>query len=360
MPLTEIGQYSLKRLQILDEDGVVDSDLEPDLSDEELVGLYRAMLLAREDDQRMLKMQRQGRVGTFGPNTGQEAAVCGPALALAPSDWLVGSFRELGARLMRGEPLTHGYLFHNGLEEGNVFDGMDRTLPISIIVGAQTLHAVGIAYAMKLRGEKDAAVLAFIGDGGTSQGDFHEALNFASVWQVPVVFVVQNNGWAISLPRSRQAHSATLAQRAIAYDIPGLQVDGNDALATYSAAHEALDRARSGGGPSLIEAVTYRLMMHTTADDPKKYRSQEEVEQWWKRDPIPRFRRYLEAKRIWDDDRQAALEAEIKGEIDAAVKAFESMEGFKPDAPFDHVFGTRHEGIEEQRAEFLASLAREV
>ncbi|MBW2260606.1 MAG: pyruvate dehydrogenase (acetyl-transferring) E1 component subunit alpha [Deltaproteobacteria bacterium] len=359
MPLTEIGRYSLRRLEILDENGEVDPALEPDLSAEDLVKLYRAMLLAREDDQRMFKMQRQGRVGTFGPNTGQEAAVCGPALALSPRDWLVGSFRELGARLMRGEPLTHSYLFHNGYEEGNVFDGMERTLPISIIVGAQTLHAVGIAYAMKYRTEKDAAVLAFIGDGGTSQGDFHEALNFASVWQVPVVFVVQNNGWAISLPRSRQAHCATLAQRAIAYDIPGVQVDGNDALATYSAAREALDRARSGGGPSLIEAVTYRLMMHTTADDPRKYRTEEEVEQWWKRDPIPRFRRYLESKSIWDDAKQAALEAGIKEEIDEAVKKFESMDGFKPDAPFDHVFGTRHESIEEQRAAFLANLEGE-
>ena len=360
MPLTEIGQYSLKKLQILDENGEVDPDLEPDLSGEDLVRLYRSMLLAREDDQRMLKMQRQGRVGTFGPNTGQEAAVCGPTLALTPRDWLVGSFRELGARLMRGEPLTHGYLFHNGFEEGNVFDGMDRTLPVSIIVGAQTLHATGIAYAMKYRQEKDAAVLVFIGDGGTSQGDFHEALNFASVWQVPVVFVVQNNGWAISLPRSRQAHSATLAQRAIAYDIPGVQVDGNDALATFTATRDALDRARGGGGPSLIEAVTYRLMMHTTADDPKKYRTEQEVEQWWKLDPLPRFRKYLESKSIWDEEKQAGLEAEVKAEIDAAVKSFESMDGFKPDAPFDHVFGTRHEGIEEQRAAFLSSLEGEV
>jgi TPP-dependent pyruvate/acetoin dehydrogenase alpha subunit len=142
--------------------------------------------------------------------------------------------------------------------------------------------------------------------------------------------------------------------------MPGVQVDGNDALATYSAAHEALERARSGGGPSLIEAVTYRLMMHTTADDPKKYRSEQEVEQWWKRDPIPRFRRYLESRSIWDEGKQAALETEVKREIDEAVRRFEAMEGFKPDAPFDHVFGTRHEGIEEQRAAFLASLEGEV
>jgi pyruvate dehydrogenase E1 component alpha subunit len=359
MPRELIGSYSLERLQILDEDGRVDEELEPDLGEVKLLRLYRAMVLAREDDQRMLKMQRQGRVGTFGPCTGQEASVVGPTLALTERDWFVGSFRELGGRLMRGEPLANGYLFHNGFEEGNVWDGMDRTLPISIIVGAQTLHAVGIALALKLRREGDAAVLTFVGDGGSSQGDFHEALNLASVWQVPVVFVIQNNQWAISLPRSRQAHARTLAQRAIGYDMPGIQVDGNDVLATHVAAQQALERARSGGGPSLIEAVTYRLLMHTTADDPTKYRSEEEVKQWWARDPIPRFRKYLEAKGIWDDARDEALAAEVKAEVDAAVRQFESMKEFRQDAPFDHVFGTRHESIEEQRREFLAGLGEE-
>jgi pyruvate dehydrogenase E1 component alpha subunit len=359
MPVEKIASYELERLEILGEDGSVDEGLEPDLAEEDLLALYSHMVLAREDDQRMLKMQRQGRVGTFGPCTGHEASVVGPAYALTGRDWFVGAFRELGARLVRGEPLTHGYLFHNGYEEGNVFEGMERTLPISIIVGSQSLHAAGIGYALKLRGEKDAAVLTYIGDGGSSQGDFHEALNFASTWQAPVVFVIQNNQWAISVPRSKQANARTLAQRAIAYDIPGIQVDGNDVLATYVAARDALERARSGGGPSLIETTTYRLLMHTTADDPTKYRSEEEVERWWKRDPIPRFRGYLEKKGIWDGQREAALLAKVRAEVDAAVKEFEARKDFKPDAPFDHVFGTRHDVIEEQRRDFLAGLGEE-
>jgi pyruvate dehydrogenase E1 component alpha subunit len=316
------------------------------------------MTYAREGDQRMLKLQRQGRIGTFGPCTGQEASVCGPAFAMNADDWFVGSFRELGGRLARGESLINTFVFHNGLEEGNVqAPGVTRLLPVSIIVAAQTLHAVGIAYAMKLRGES-AAVVTFLGDGGTSEGDFHEALNFASVWQVPVVFICQNNQWAISVPRGRQTHSRTIAQKAVAYDMPGVQVDGNDVLAMYASVKEALDRARAGGGPTLIEAVTYRLMMHTTADDPTKYREDAEVQTWWQRDPLTRFRKYLEAKGLWNDDRQALLEEEIRKEIDAAVKEFEARKPVRPDAPFDHVFGTRHAVIEQQRAEFLAEVAR--
>ncbi len=359
MPLKEIGRFSVSYLQILDETGNVDRKLEPQLDDDTLLRLHRAMTYARESDQRLLKLQRQGRIGTFGPCTGQEASVCGPAFAMNADDWFVGSFRELGGRLARGESLINTFVFHNGLEEGNVqAPGVTRLLPVSIIVAAQTLHAVGIAYAMKLRGES-AAVVTFLGDGGTSEGDFHEALNFAALWQVPVVFICQNNQWAISMPRGKQTHARTIAQKAIAYDLPGVQVDGNDALAMYAAVKEALDRARAGGGPTLIEAVTYRLMMHTTADDPTRYREDTEVQTWWQRDPLIRFRKYLEAKGLWDDDRQALLEAEIRQEIDAAVKEFEARGPVRPDAPFDHVYGTRHTVIEQQRAEFLADVARE-
>ncbi len=358
MPLKKIETFGVSHLQILDEAGNLDRALEPKLSDEQLRRLYRSMVLAREGDQRMLKLQRQGRLGTFGPSTGHEASNCGPALAMEENDWLIGAFRELGARLMRGEPLANAYLYYNGWEEGNVQpEPSPRLLPIAVIVGSQILHAVGVAYALKYRGEK-AAVVTYFGDGATSQGDFHEGLNFAAVWQAPVVFICQNNQWAISIPREKQTRSQTIAQKAIAYGMPGIQVDGNDPLAMYAAAHEALERARGGGGPTLIEAVTYRLMMHTTADDPTKYRPDAEVEAWWRRDPIPRFRKYLEQKGLWDDDRQARLEEEIKKEVDAAVKAFESRSDFKPDAAFDHVFGTRHAVIEQQRAEFLDSLRR--
>ncbi len=357
--LSEDQGFRISHLQVLDEFGQVDEQWEPDLSSEDLTRLYRAMVLARAVDDRMLKLQRQGRIGTFPLSVGQEAAACGPALAMTAKDWFVGSFRELGGRLMRGEPIENLLLYYNGYEEGNGFPGGDRMLPISVIIGAQTLHAVGIAHAMKLRGENDSAVVCFLGDGATSQGDFHEAMNFASVWQAPVVFICMNNQWAISVPREKQTHSRTLAQKAIAYDMPGVQVDGNDALATYSATKEALDRARAGGGPTFIEAVTYRMMMHTTADDPSRYQPAEQLEVWKKRDPLPRFRDYLTAKGIWSDEREAELEAETKQRIEDAVKAFESRTDFRPDAPFDHVFGTTHLGVEEQRAEFLGNLRKE-
>jgi pyruvate dehydrogenase E1 component alpha subunit len=355
MPLKTIDTFEVRHLQVLDEAGNLDAALEPDIPDADLKRLYHDMVLAREADQRMLKLQRQGRIGTFGPCTGQEAASCAPAMAMGPDDWLVTAFREFGARIVRGEPVVNNLLFHNGYEEGSRNPQSPRVLPISIIVGSQALHAVGLAYAARLRGEKDTAVVAFAGDGGSSQGDFYEALNFAGVWKSPVVFVVQNNGWAISLPRSRQTAAGTIAQKAIAAGIAGIQVDGNDALAMYRATKEALDRARRGEGPTLIEAVTYRLMMHTTSDDDKRYRDPAEVEAWWKRDPIPRLKGYLERKGVWDAAAEEALRARVAAEVEDAVKDFEARRDFKPDTGFDFAYGTRHAVIEAQRAEFLAA-----
>ncbi len=360
MPLTELARFSISYLQVLDEEGHADPELEPQLEDDTVLKIYRTMVLAREIDQRMLKLQRQGRIGTFGPCTGQEASSVGPAFAMGEKDWFVGSFRELGGRLVRGEPKINPMIFHNGFEEGNLVPGgPGRLLPISIIVGSQTLHAAGIGYAIQYRQEKDAAVVTFFGDGGSSQGDVYEAMNFAGVWKAPVVFICQNNQWAISVPRSKQTAAQTIAQKAIAAGIHGVQVDGNDVLAMYLATQQALDRAKRGEGPTLIEALTYRLMMHTTADDPTKYRNEEEEKEAWSKDPIPRFRKYLVNLGIWNDEKQAALEEQIKSEIDAAVKEFETLTDFPPEAPFDHVFGTSHAILQEQRAEFLAELERE-
>jgi 2-oxoisovalerate dehydrogenase E1 component len=372
MPLTEVAHFSVPYLQVLDEHGAVDAALDPGLDDRQLLELYQAMVLAREADQRMLKLQRQGRLGTFPPSTGQEAIACGATLALRPTDWFVPAYRELGGRLMRGEPLEQLLVYYNGWEEGNTLPRERRTLPNSIILASQLPHAVGIAHAMTYLKESGAAVLTFFGDGASSQGDFHEALNFAGVWRAPVVFLCENNQWAISMPRRMQTHSQTIAQKAVAYGMPGLQVDGNDVLAMYRATHEALERARRGEGPTLIEALTYRLTMHTTADDPTKYRSEEEVQEAWTREPLPRFRRYLEGRGIWNDDLQAGLEARVREEIEAAVQAAEARaptsdaapasagshaDGrFKPDACFDHVFGTPHPELEAQRAELLAAL----
>jgi pyruvate dehydrogenase E1 component alpha subunit len=360
MPRDVIASFDVSRLSILNEEGAVDPALEPDLDPSLMQEVYRSMFFAREADQRMIRLQRQGRIGTFGPSTGQEACVVGPSFVMGDQDWLVGSFRELGGRLARGEPLVNHMRYYNGYEEGTMCSEgtARRLLPVSVIVGAQLLHAVGIAYAMKLKGE-DAAVLAFHGDGATSEGDFHEALNFAAVWKVPVVFICQNNQWAISIARDKQTRSKTIAQKAVAYGMPGMQVDGNDVLAVMEATREALERARSGEGPTLIEAVTYRLMMHTTADDPKRYRDEAIVEEWWKKEPLVRFRRYLEAKGYWDEAKQETLEAEVQDGIEAAVAELERPYEVKPDAPFDHVFGTSHEEIERQRGEFLASLREE-
>jgi pyruvate dehydrogenase E1 component alpha subunit len=359
MPRKQIVTYALDYLQILDEQGKVDADLEPDLPAEELLRMYRWMVLAREADQRMLKLQRQGRVGTFGPSTGQEAISVAAACAMGKNDWFIAAFRELAGRLVRGEPLTHPYLFYNGYEEGNVQpEGVDRLLPNNIIVASQCLHAAGIGYALKYRKERAAAV-AFMGDGATSQGDFHEGLNFAAVWQAPVIFISQNNQWAISMPREKQTRSVTLAQKGIAYEIPCIQVDGNDILACRVAMQEALDRAHAGEGPTFIEAVTYRLLMHTTADDPGRYRTKDEEDEWWRKEPLLRYRTYLADKGLWDDTREESLQAEIKAEVDAAVKEFEARDDFPMDAAFDHVYGTPHPEIEAQRREYLRNLEEE-
>ncbi len=353
MPRKPIARFQVSSLSILGEDGSLDTRLEPRLADDDLRALYRWMVLAREGDQRMLKLQRQGRIGTFPLCTGQEASTCPVALAMGEGDWLVPAFRELGALLMRGVPLENVLALYAGYEEGTRLPASLRTLPMAIPVASQIPHAPGLAYAARLKGETDTAVVCFFGDGATSEGDFHEALNFAAVWKAPVVFVCQNNGWAISLPTREQTASASIAQKAIAYGIPGVQVDGNDPLAVYRAADEALRRARKGEGPTLIEAVTYRLMMHTTSDDPTKYRDDAEVEAWWARDPIPRFRTYLEGKGLWDAGREDALRTEIKGEVDAAVARFESSLQVPADAPFEYALGTGHPNLDEQRAAFL-------
>ena len=356
MPLETIQSFHVRRLGVLDEEGRVDPDVDPGLDDATLLALARSMLLSRAADERMFKLQRQGRLGTFPPGIGQEAASVGAAAAMADQDWLVPAFRDMGALLERGYSLESYLRLYNGWEEGNLVPEGCRILPSAIVVASSTLHAVGLAWGLRHKGESDTAVLSFIGDGGTSEGDFYEALNFAGVWNVPVVFVIQNNQWAISMPRAAQTRAASLAQKAISAGIPGLQVDGNDVLAVYRATRQALQRAREGDGPSLIEAVTYRLMMHTTADDPKKYRDPEEEKAAWEREPLIRTRLYLSQKGIWDDKKEAAQQQELREEVAAAVKNYEEIAAgeFKPDTAFDHLYGTDVPEVEAQRAAFLA------
>jgi pyruvate dehydrogenase E1 component alpha subunit len=346
--------YGVDYLSILDEDGALDKDLEPDLADDLLLRLHRTMLLGRRFDERMMNLQRQGRLGTFAPTKGQEAAQLGAVAVLRESDWLVQSFRETVAALWRGERMEDILLYYGGFLQGGRVSEEIHDLPVAIPVATQIPHAVGIAYGMRYR-EKDDVAMVFFGDGATSEGDFHEGLNFAGVFQCPVVFVCQNNQWAISVPRSRQTNAKTLAQKALAYGMPGIQVDGNDMLAVYEGVREAVERARNGEGPTLVECVTYRLSLHTTADDPTKYREEEEVEKWAARDPLPRFQGYLKNKGLLSDDKIEDLEQEIKDEIRQAVqKAEERMESLQEDTitMFDHMVAERPPYLEEQRRQF--------
>lgn len=349
---------NIEYLSILDEDGNLDENLEPELSEDLLLNLHRTMLLSRRFDERMLKLQRMGRIGTFAPIKGQEASQLGIVAALRESDWMIPSFREMGASLWRGTPMENILLVYGGFYQGNEFPEESKDLPVAVPVGTQPLHAVGIGYGIKYRQEDDVAV-TFFGDGATSEGDFHEALNMAGVFQTPTIFVCQNNQWAISVPRSKQTNAETIAQKAVAYGIPGLQVDGNDLLAVYAAAQEAVQRAREGGGPTFIECVTYRLSVHTTADDPTKYRDEEEVEEWRKRDPLPRFQNYLKGKGLLTDEDIEALEEEVKAQIQEAVDAAESRMKELEDEEltmFDHIYAEMPPHLEEQRGELQAEL----
>ncbi len=355
MPKTRIAlPDSLDYLSILDESGNVDTDLEPALDDSLLLRLHRTMLLARRFDERLLSLQRQGRIGTFPPIAGQEAAHLGAVAPLRDSDWVVPAFREMAADLWRGRSLESIIIYNNGFNEGSRIPAERHDMPICVPVGSQILHAVGIAWGMKYRGTDDVA-MTFFGDGATSQGDFHEGVNFAGVFQLPVVFVCQNNQWAISIPRSKQTRSQTLAQKAFAYGIPGIQVDGNDILAVYAAAREAAERARSGGGATLIECVTYRMAVHTTADDPKRYRSDVEVEEWRRKDPLTRFQGYLSAKGLLAADNVKAEEAQVTADIQAAVERAEAeMKSLgDPLLMFEHAYAEMPEYLTEQRSDFI-------
>jgi pyruvate dehydrogenase E1 component alpha subunit len=309
-------------------------------------------------DERMLSLQRQGRIGTFPPIKGQEASQLGAIAALRDSDWMVPSFRETAAELWRGRTIENTLLYFAGYDEGGAIPEGLNNLPIAVPVASQLPHAVGIAWAFKYRGT-DQVVMTFVGDGATSEGDFHEALNFAGVFQTPVVFVVQNNQWAISIPRSRQTRSETIAQKSIAYGLPGIQVDGNDVLAVYAAAKEAVDRARSGGGPTLIEAVTYRLSVHTTADDPRKYRTEEEELAWAARDPLPRFERYLEKKGLLTAAKIEAIDVEVRDAIQEGIDGAEEAIKYLGDPLdiFDHMYAELTPALAEQREELRAELA---
>ncbi|MGQ9922041.1 MAG: pyruvate dehydrogenase (acetyl-transferring) E1 component subunit alpha [Desulfobacca sp.] len=341
MNLAEFDPLSGRRVEILDREGTVVSPAwrPADLTDDRLLHLYDQMVFLRVADQQALTLQRAGRMGTYAPVLGQEAANIGSAAVLQEGDWLVPSFREMGAMLLRGVPLMLIYMYWMGSEWGSHFPENVRVLPICAPVATQTLHGVGLAWAAKLKQEQTVTLIYF-GDGATSKGDCHEAMNFAGVFQTPCIFFCQNNQYAISVPRSLQTAAATLAQRAIAYGFPGVVVDGNDLLAVYAATQAAVDRARSGLGPVFIEAQTYRLGPHTTADDPSRYRAEAELQAQEPFDPLQRVRLYLEKQGLltpaaeterWERYRTLAKEEAKKAE--AAIP-------LNPDDIFDYHYAT--------------------
>lgn len=317
------------------------------LGDAELVAGYRAMARARHFDERAVVLQRQGRLGVYAPFRGQEAAQVGTASALAADDWLVPSYRESGAALTHGLPLEQLVLYWRAHADGWRYPGNVRVLPFYIPIATQLPHAVGLALAGRHQAEP-WAVMVYVGDGGTSEGDFHEALNFAAVFKAPVVFVVQNNGWAISVPTERQMGNVRIADRGQGYGMPGVRVDGNDYVACLSVAREAVARARAGEGPTLIEALTYRLAPHTTSDDPDRYRDEEETTVREAEEPLRRLRKLLRARGLWNDEREAELREELDAALAAAVAVADGAAEPAPTAVVEHVFASP--GPDQRRA----------
>jgi len=343
------------KLQVLDEDGGLREHAdEPALSDQQLLDIYADMLLARRFDRRVVSLNRQGRIGSFPPMYGQEAAQVASAHALRDEDWVVPSYRDHGALMVHGLPLRNILLYYMGHEAGNAVPDDVNTLPINGSVGSQLLHATGMAWADVLRDDADSVYCCYFGDGATSQGFTGEAWNFAGVFDTPNVFFCQNNGWAISIPRERQTAAETLAQKSHAYGIDGVQVDGMDPLAVYRVTRKAVEKANDPAQgmvrPTLIEAVVYRLGAHSTADDPSKYRSEAEVEKWKQRDPLPRFERYLRDSGRLDDEHHDALESEVEARIDEAVEAAEAFEAADPGQMFEHVYADMPDSLERQAA----------
>ena len=349
MPIKTIFESEIKHVSILDEDAVFDEELGKGLiPDDDLVKLYEHLGVCRHFDEIAFKLQRSGRMGTYPENRGQEAVSVGAAYALNRDDWFVTCYRENTGLAWHGLPLEYVLLHWMGDERGNeIPEGVNCT-PLAIPIGTQMLHAVGLAWAAKYKGQSNIAC-TFFGDGATSEGDFHEAANFAATLDIPCIFVCQNNGWAISVPTARQCSAPTLAQRGIAYGMDVIQVDGNDLFAMVKVTRDAAERAREKKRPTFIEALTYRLGDHTTADDARRYRDADEVATWEKRDPMIRLRKHLNARGLWDDKKETALQKRAKKEVAAIVERAEGIEPFDDSDFFNHIFAEIPDDLRQQR-----------
>jgi pyruvate dehydrogenase E1 component alpha subunit len=349
MPVRTVLDTKIEHLSILDEHGAFDAELgEGLIPDEDLLRLYEWMRVSRQFDDVAFKLQRSGRMGTYPENRGQEATSLGSAYALRDDDWIVTCYRENTGLFWRGLPMESILLHWMGDERGNqIPEGLCVT-PIAIAIGTQMLHATGLAWAAKYRGE-DRVACTFFGDGATSEGDFHEAANFAANLDIPVIFFCQNNGWAISVPTRIQCSAPTIAQRALAYGMDCIQVDGNDIFAVVKAVRDAAARGRERKRPTFIEALTYRLGHHTTADDARRYRDPEELEAWEPRDPLVRLRRFLFDRGLLDDAHDEALAESAKEEVAAAVRRAEEIDAPALSSMFDTMYAELPPELARQR-----------
>ena len=349
-----VARFEVGFSRCLDPNGKVVGPL-PDFARESanMIALYRALVRARSFDAKAISLQRTGRLGTYASSIGQEAVSVGAVSAMRPGDVLLPSFREHGGQLLRGVTPLELFLYWGGDERGSAFTAPRQDFPVSVPVGSHAPHAVGVALAFKLRREPRVAVCIF-GDGATSKGDVAEALNIAGVWKLPAIFVVSNNQWAISVPLRSQTAAETLAQKAIAAGIVGEQVDGNDVLAVRSAVSAAIERAVRGGGPSLVEAVTYRLGDHTTADDASRYRDDATVSPHWHQEPLLRLRQYLSIAGCWTKEEEEHLLHETAAEIDAAAAAYLATPPQPRETIFTHTFAELPPELKNQRDAMLA------
>jgi len=348
-----VAEFQIAHRQFLDASGKLVGEAPAFARDREtMISLYGAMTLSRIFDAKAIALQRTGQLGTYPSSAGQEAIGIGYASAMVDADVMLTTYREQPAQIWRGVTLTELLQFWGGDERGSDFAGPRQDFPVAVLIGSQATHAVGVATAFKLRHEPRVSVCA-LGDGATSKGDFYESINLAGVWRLPAVFIVINNYWAISMPREKQTAAQTLAQKAIAAGIPGLQIDGNDIIAARQASSEAIERARSGGGPTVIEALSYRMGDHTTADDASRYRKEELVSAAWKLDPLARARAYLVSQRWWTKEDEEKLIAECREKVEAAVAEYLAIPPPSPGSMFDNLFETLPPSLEWQRKKYL-------
>ena len=344
-----VAHFEIPYTQLLTPDGNLNGPLPLFAEDTHtLLHLYQQMVLVRTFDKKAIALQRTGKMGTYAPINGQEAISTAIGHAMRPEDVLIPYYRDYAAQFQRGVKMSEILSYWGGDERGSQFSCNSEDLPISVPIASQTLHAAGIAFAFKYRKQARVAVVT-LGDGGTSEGDFYEAINVAGAWQLPIVFIVTNNQWAISLSRHQQTHAQTLAQKAIAAGIRGLQVDGNDVIAMREVSQIALDRARNGKGPTLIEAITYRLHDHTTADDATRYRPKEEADAAWNHEPVKRLKNYILSQGWWNDAEEKQWQHECHAKVEKAVEKYFALPREPVSAMFDYHYASLPHDLVEQR-----------